>query len=313
MKTYSQKDLRRLDWFGTKRIVAKALSARPINAVVHAFAKAVLPTAVATRIPLARARVAYRLASGDQVYLLDSLADIIARDIYWGGGKPTSMAERRKLLAIELLSRHAATFLDIGAYSSVCALIAARSNPDLAARSYEIVPENYILSVRNVLENNMVRRVVPKLLGLGRVEGSIQLPVSMNVASHMTSISLGSAFSEGVEIPVGTLDGEAANVQDPCIVKLDVEGYELDVLQGGAAFVASRRPDIVCEILPGFAAAQDIEAMLAPLGYRFFVFTEAACERRDHITPDSVGRDWLFSARPDTDRTLAEVEEMAGR
>jgi FkbM family methyltransferase len=311
MKTFSQEDLARLNWFGVKRIIAKALAVKPINAAVHVLAKRMLSPTVAARIPLARAKVYYQLASGERICLLDSLADIVARDIYSGGGKPTSLAEWRKLLAIEFLSEDAFTFMDIGAYSGLCALIAARSNPNLSAVTYEIVPENYFLSIRNIVENDMIRSVQAKLLGLGRDEGSIKLPPTMNVASHMTSISLGSTFNDGVNIPVGTLDKEAAGVSGRCVLKLDVEGFELDVLQGGASFISSQRPDAICEILPGFAGASAIERMLAPLDYQFHVFTETGIERREHIVAEATGRDWLFSVRPDLDRLLARVEEIA--
>jgi FkbM family methyltransferase len=295
----------RLNWFGTKRALAKLLGSRAVNPVVQLVGTALLPAKFAQRLPLSRRRVTYRLAGGEVVHLLDPLHDIIARDIHWGGERPTSIAEQRKLRCIEELSKGAATFLDIGAYGGICALIAARSNPYLVAVAYEIVPENFLLLTRNIIENDVAARVQARLRGIGAAGATVRLPASMNLASNPTSVSLGSAFSEGIAIGVQSLDDETEGLAGPFLVKIDVEGYEEEVFRGARSFIARHRPDIICEILPDAGgASRAIEGMLKPLGYRWFAFKTDGTIDRDHIAPDQVPRDWLFTARGDVDALL---------
>jgi FkbM family methyltransferase len=299
------RDVRRLNWHGAKPIAARLLSSFGINQVAQLAARAVLPTRLRHRLPLARRHVDYSLADGNRVRLLDPLHDTIARDIHWGGAQPTDPAERLKLRTLELLSKSAATFLDVGAYAGLYALIAARSNPELKAIAYEIVPENYLLTVRNILENDLARRVEAKLRGIGEREGTLRLPAQMRAASHLSSISLGSRFDAGVAVPVSTLDAETRGLAAPFLMKIDVEGFEEQVFLGGKQFIRTSRPDIICEILPADRApCATIEAMVRPLGYRTFTFEADGVAEHPTIAPRPTLRDWLITARPQIDDVL---------
>ena len=302
----SANDVSRLNWFGIKPAVAAILSAPLINPLAQLVGRAALPDRIAHRLPLAHRHVDYRLENGESVRLLDPRRDTIARDIHWGGGRPTSPAERRKLRCIERLSESAATFLDIGAYAGFYALIAARANPDLSAIAYEIVPENYFLLERNIVENDLVGRVRAKLRGIGDKPGAVRLPATMGAASLMTSMSLGSRFDDGVAIPVTTLDAETRELNGPFLMKIDVEGFERQVFAGAAEFLTEYRPDVVCEILPGAdEACRSIEAMVRPLGYRTFTFEDDAVAEHAELAPTPKLRDWLITARADIDSILA--------
>lgn len=74
-------------------------------------------------------------------------------------------------------------------------------------------------------------------------------------------------------VPVTTLDLAAAEHGDPALVKIDVEGFELPVLQGAAGLLARARPVLMIEVTQDQAA---IAALLAPLGYRLFQVDGAA-------------------------------------
>jgi FkbM family methyltransferase len=293
------RDVRHLNWYGAKPIAARLLSSPGINQLAQLAARAVLPNRQLHRLPLARRHVDYKLADGSCVRLLDPLHDTIARDIHWGGAQPTDPAERLKLRTVERLSKSAATFLDVGAYAGLYALIAARSNPKLRAIAYEIVPENYLLTLRNILENDLASRVEAKLRGIGEREATIRLPERMGAASNLSSISLGSRFDAGVAVPVSTLDAETRGLAGPFLMKIDVEGFEEQVFLGGKQFIETSRPDMICEILPADGAAcATIEAMVRPLGYRTFTFEADAIVEHGEIAPRPALRDWLITARP---------------
>lgn len=303
-------DLNRLNWFGAKRILAQVLGARGVNSLVQFVGHNLLPVRIARRLPLRRGSVTYRLLNGERVQLLDPLHDIIARDIYWGGAQPTSRAEQLKLQCLELLSRDSGTFLDIGAYNGICALIAARSNSLLRAVAFEIVPENYELLIRNVTENGLADRVEPRLCGIGEGAGSIRIPTDCSLPSHPTSISLGSAFEGGatVAVPVASIDELFDQDTGPFLIKIDVEGYEDRVFRGARSFISRHRPDIICEVLPDAGeVCRSIEVALKGYGYRWWTFEDEAIVEKPRLQPSLVPRDWLFSVRADVSSFVRSV------
>lgn len=298
MISFTQSEVhRRLNWFGLKPMVASVLGSRTLNPLVRSVA-GIIPAAIGRRLPLNLEYVDYHLSNGETVRLLDPLRDIFARDIYWG----LAPAEIHKLRYLEEAAKAAKSFLDIGAYAGMYALIAARANPQLKVIAYEIVPENYLLTVRNIIANNMVDRVEARLLGIGEAPGWLRLPPAMKAASNLCSVSLGATFQDGIEVPVSTLDLETERMEGPFLLKIDVEGFESQVIAGGSAFIEREHPTMICEILPG-----DPLPTLPP-GYEFSTFEAEGIIPRP--APEDLGepRDWLFrprSARGSSDRLSA--------
>lgn len=302
-----QEDIDKLGWFGAKRVAAAFLGSKFVNPFVRFVGQNLLPARIVQKLPLALSHVTFRLADGQTIRLLDPRRDIVARDIHWGGTQPTSPAECLKMRCIELLASQTSVFLDVGAYSGVCALAAARSNPEIRAICYEIVPENFLLLVRNILENDLAVRVEARLRGIGAEVGVVRLPTSIGLPSNPTSMSIGSTFSEGAAISIVTLDAETAEMTGPFLLKIDVEGYEVQVLKGAATFIAGNRPNIICEVLPdAFAACEAIEAQLGQLGYRWLVFEDGGLRTSKRLSPGDQPRDWLLSAQSD-------IEQLVGR
>ena len=292
-------EIRRANWYGLKSAVAKILGSRPLNPAVQLAGRALLPRSAASRLPLNKRSVRYRLDDGGFVELLEPLHDMVARDIHWGGGKAASRAEGHKLECLERLSKSADLFIDIGAYAGFCALIAARSNPRLKAIAYEIVAENYLLMVRNVIHNDLVDRIEPRLRGLGAKRGTITLPKTFGAASYQSSISLGSNFRTGVSIPVVPLDEEIIPDSQRILIKMDVEGFEDQIFEGAQRLIRACRPDIICEVLPGTEeCARTISGILSPLGYKWFCFEDQGVVPRDRLEPGAMMRDWLFTINP---------------
>jgi len=74
---------------------------------------------------------------------------------------------------------------------------------------------------------------------------------------------------ETFEVPTTSLDEFAARRDvHPDLIKIDVEGAELDVLAGARRLLAEARPLIVLESWRGSAARPDLHALLTACGYR---------------------------------------------
>jgi hypothetical protein len=80
------------------------------------------------------------------------------------------------------------------------------------------------------------------------------------------------------------------------LVKMDTETTEPDVLTGMGAFLSQSRPDIICEVLP-LANVEALSDTLEPLGYAFYLLTNAGAEARELIVPDAQWRNYYFTAR----------------
>ena len=61
-------------------------------------------------------------------------------------------------------------------------------------------------------------------------------------------------------------------------MKVDVEGTEDAVFEGGQIFIETFRPDILCEVLPE-ADGDRLDKLLAPAGMRRYLVTNAPARR----------------------------------
>lgn len=295
MIVYNESDLRRGRWGGLKLIFFKALSVRPIRRLAYAIGKAVLPKALLHRLPVFEDSVEFRLKSGAAVRLVDPKVDYVAKDIFWGRGRLTARAENNILDMVETLAADADIFLDIGSYSGLFALVAARANPQLRSVAYEIVPENHDLILKNIAANGLSERVQAKLVGLAATSGTLTMPLHTDSLSHLASLSIGSRFDVGVPVPLTTLDDE--DYHGRLLMKIDVEGFEWQVFQGGAFTIAAVRPDIICEFLPGAPDTVAVQEFLKALGYRFMLSVDRGFEERAEIVPHHTARDWLLTTK----------------
>jgi FkbM family methyltransferase len=82
---------------------------------------------------------------------------------------------------------------------------------------------------------------------------------------------------EYIRVKVSTLDAELGGLR-PALVKIDVEGAELEVLTGGPTLLSEVRPVVIFEHVAGAAAlygttSSAIWDLLADLSYRVFAIT----------------------------------------
>jgi FkbM family methyltransferase len=106
--------------------------------------------------------------------------------------------------------------------------------------------------------------VVPAALGSAR--GTATLVLDADAAYH--SVSAGDAVA-GTRVPVERLDDLWARAGRPTVsvLKVDVEGTELDVLEGGVELLRACRPAVLVEAAET-QRAHDVTQLMAALGYR---------------------------------------------
>lgn len=103
-----------------------------------------------------------------------------------------------------------------------------------------------------------------------------------------------------IEVNVSTLDVELADVT-PSVIKIDVEGAELAVLEGGQGLLARAHPTLVIEHVPAAAALYGdppaaVWDLLDGLGYRIFSLTGEGPFTRDEFLKGETIVNWLATS-----------------
>jgi FkbM family methyltransferase len=148
------------------------------------------------------------------------------------------------------------TVYDVGAWEGVYTLFFARAvGPAGKVITFEPNPANCERVLENLSLNN-VGNVVLRPVALGRVPGRAMLVVEGGVAGEGHVRSTGDTDTRPkssetiVQIDLATMDQEIEvhGLPPPDLVKIDVEGFELNVLQGMTATIAERRPRLFIEV-----------------------------------------------------------------
>jgi FkbM family methyltransferase len=284
LKKVSEADLSRANWHGLKPIAREVLAWGPINAVARHLSP---------RVPVA-AKEAWFQGQGFRVKMLKPRHCQVAMELVRNNGRFAKESDNAVMDCLQEMARSSATFLDLGAYTGLFALVATKTNPALIAHAFEIVPETHRLAVANVAANDLQDRVTVHLHGLSDGPGKMTMPFDMHSTSLPSSLSIGSDFEGGVDIPIGRLDDFLPDLPGPVSLKIDVEGWEPKVLAGAAKLLATHRPTIIAEVLPGEGEA--IQAILDPLGYSYWHFADKGLIQRERVEGVRRQRDWVFRA-----------------
>jgi FkbM family methyltransferase len=114
--------------------------------------------------------------------------------------------------------------------------------PSSKIYSIEIHPDIYNTLVKN-LQNNTCKKCVPINIGLNDCEKNVELSELCETNIGMTHI-----VSENGNIPVKKLDDIIPEDEDVTLIKLDVEGYEKNVIIGSEKIIKRCKPIIIAEM-----------------------------------------------------------------
>jgi FkbM family methyltransferase len=212
--------------------------------------------------------------------------------------------------AIDRFVQPGATCYDIGANLGLWSLrMAERAGATGQVFSFEPVPECYHSLVENAELSNLNNiTVMPFALSASTGPSVIYIPGDVGRGALAPETS----DDRRVEVNLRRLDEVWCSQGRPSIsfVKMDVEGSEPLVLQGGREFFDTVRPVVCCEINPeklrgmGFAG-EDIRSVFTSLRYKTFVWSDRV---RDLVPEEpggsaNVTRDVVFIPGDRTDQS----------
>lgn len=297
--------LRGHSWHGVKPVAKKVLSWRVPHLAMRGCVRLVGSRIRYERLPApaSLSEVDARMAGVSFVMKRPDRC-VIAKELYWGDGMRPRPQDQLALDVFARLVEKTALVFDVGAYTGLFSLLAARVNEDVQVHAFEMVPEVAKAALDNVVANDLVGRVFVHVQGIGRDGDTAQVPSGEGGSALPDYLSTHVRDDRGVTVPIRSLDAVAWDLPEerrtaPAVVKIDVEGTEDVVLQNAQQFLRSNRPDLICEVLPDHADLNRIHAALRPHGYRYLRFGAGELVEFPQVEPDSCERDWLFTTKTD--------------
>jgi FkbM family methyltransferase len=126
-------------------------------------------------------------------------------------------------------------FVDIGANIGAFTILAS-GVAGARTVAFEPAPLASGCLHRNIRLNNLSDRVTPRDVALGSRAGKVQMTAGLGTENHIMGASNG---VESVEVEMCTLDAELGD-KDPTVIKMDVEGFESEVVAGGRKVLIKR-------------------------------------------------------------------------
>jgi FkbM family methyltransferase len=178
----------------------------------------------------------------------------------------------------ERVLRPGNVFFDIGSNAGVFALDFAKSISDLTVFAFEPQP-SLAKHIRRSIDANQFDRVKVLEVLLGNKEGEASLFLTSH-SIHASTIPRERRYRE-LRLPLRTLDGliTAGEVAPPDVIKIDVEGSELNVFQGAETMLQVHQPSIVFEAdenmnRMGYTADDLFRLLTRAAPYTFFLIDD---------------------------------------
>lgn len=128
------------------------------------------------------------------------------------------------------------TFVDVGANIGAYSILAA-SLDGVRCIAFEPASQTFPLLLENVELNNFGRVIEAKKMAVGAENGEVLLTSSLDSVNHVAGASDDGEARESV--PLTTIDS-TLGARKATVIKIDVEGYELPVLEGATETLASK-------------------------------------------------------------------------
>lgn len=201
--------------------------------------------------------------------------------------------EKESLKIWAHLAKRSHTIVDIGANTGVYSLLAKNNNPTAVVVAIEPIDVNY-----NVLEGNIAENgfdIITEKVALSDTAGTAAMFMLKDRLNYMTSVNenrytnhpeiQGEAEVVEIQVPLKpffyVFEKHKLNQID--LVKIDVEGHEITVLNGMMEAIREYRPVILIEVI-GDEPARQLDAIFRGLDYRFVSIDEVGISKVvDHL------------------------------
>jgi FkbM family methyltransferase len=215
-----------------------------------------------------------RVKRGDFCFDLD-LTDFVDQYLYLGAYEKQDHDELISIMPA------GGVFLDVGAHIGIYTLAMARAaGPSGSVHSFEPNPRSFERLSHHVVQNRLTN-VHLNQLAVSSAEGNAKLyaPTRENsgAASLLSAVMPARFAAQPIEVQVTCLDAycKSQSFDRVDVIKIDCQGYELQVLEGAHNVLQTFRPRLLLEydvdwLLAAGASGTQLCSMLKSAGYEFF-------------------------------------------
>lgn len=185
--------------------------------------------------------------------------------------------EREEAPFVFEIIREGDLVLDIGAHVGWYSIQMAKRFQNIVIHAFEPIPQTFVVLQQNIQLNNL-KNIIPHNIALGKSEGSedfFYFTGGSAVASRKNLLD--HEKTSRIECKTSTLDLVVSELKLERVdfIKCDVEGSELDVIQGGKKTLHQFLPVIYIELFDGWCekfgyTPRDVEDFLKEIGYQCF-------------------------------------------
>lgn len=169
-------------------------------------------------------------------------------------------------------------FIDIGANVGSYTILAS-AHAGAETISFEPVPSTFSRLVNNISINQLHNNVKAFNIALGSAKGSIDFTHAFDTVNHVEMMS----GENTIKVELNTLDAILRDNQFPALIKIDVEGFETEVIKGATKTLRSDQLKAIIIELNGSALRYGydeslIHETLVGLGfssYNYYPFTRS--------------------------------------
>ncbi|MBN1561073.1 FkbM family methyltransferase [candidate division KSB1 bacterium] len=182
----------------------------------------------------------------------------LTKKVFWGGIEDY---EFPTVSVFMKLIQDMNCFMDIGANIGYYSLMAARLVPHITVYAFEPLPSAFLFLQKNI-QLNKLDNIKPCRLALAEKAGEAEffatkMPKAMYLKHHISGTSnlarAKDGYAETIKVSTQTLDNFVTEhaIRSVDLLKLDTEGTEHLILDGGRELIAHDKPIIISEVLPG--------------------------------------------------------------
>ena len=204
---------------------------------------------------------------------------------------------------INSLSESSTNFVDVGANIGYYTISVAKKFPSIQIFAFEPNPIVYSKLQKNIELNGQLKNISSFNVAAGKLNGeSLDFYIPRLTGSSGGSFrELHSEEGESISIKVkSALIDEVLGIREKIdLMKFDVEGAELEALEGSLAIITKDKPTIFAELLrkwmkPFKSHPQDVVKILKALDYLPLSIGEGSLSPLDEIVEETIETNFLF-------------------
>lgn len=200
----------------------------------------------------------------------------IGRNLFFNG----SFEEKEiGFFSKKLLSEEKPLIIDVGANIGLHSIIWGKLMPGCKIYAFEPSPDTSEVLERNIRRNFLSGNIVLIPKAVSDREGTATFYQCDDNAYSSLKDTKRKSIINTVQVPVTTVDRfiEEQGIKNISLIKIDVEGFEKEVVSGALDTMKKFKPDLFVEIFGGDSSNEDPEGtveLIASCGYKPYILVD---------------------------------------